>query len=276
MDLVPQTTEPQTLILGYQPPYDWGAILSFLATRSIPGIDRCHDGTYTRTIEIHGKDGILKVHNDTAKNALIARLHTASIVNLLPIVQRLRSLFDLDADPQAANAVLSADRRLAPLVAQAPGLRLPGSWDTFELIIRAILGQQITVAAARTIATRLVERYGHPLRADMDAPFDNPRLFPDCHALAKADIQGIGIPGRRAQTLKAFAQAVATGELNLDPGVDSFELSRQLLAIKGIGKWTVGYVQLRALKDPDAFPSGDIALLRAAQRLGIAQAQPQL
>ena len=240
------------------------------------GID-CRAGeSYIRTIEINASQGILRVHNNAARHTLIAELHIGGIVNLLPIVQRLRSMFDLDADPDAANGVLSADHRLAPLVARAPGLRLPGSWDIFELVVRAILGQQITVAAARTIATRLVERYGRPLNLETNLPLENPCLFPDCHTLAEADIQAIGMPGRRVQTLKFFAQAVADGTLDLDPGVDSHELSRQLLAISGIGKWTVGYVQLRAFKDPDAFPPGDIALLRAAQSLGIAQAQPQL
>lgn len=267
---------PITLMLGYRPPYDWHSILSFLDARAIPGIDHCQGGTYTRTIEISGRHGILSVRNDAAKHTLLAELRIGEIVNLLPIVQRLRILFDLDADPDAANDVLSADPGLAPLVARAPGLRLPGSWDTFELIVRAILGQQITVAAARTIATRLVERYGKPLAVQQNLPFDNPRLFPDCHALATADIQAIGMPGRRAQTLRSFAQAVADGTLNLDPSVDGDTLSRQLLAINGIGKWTVGYVQLRAIKDPDIFPPGDIALLRAAQALGIAQTQPQL
>ena len=277
MSVKSQTTDPQRLILAYRPPYDWQAVLSFLATRAIPGIDCCHDGTYTRTIEIHGRRGILAVRNDTARNALVAQLEIAATVDLSTIAQRLQSMFDLDVDPAAVSEVLSVDERLGPLVAARPGLRLPGCWDPFELIVRAILGQQITVAAARTIATRVVERYGRPFGSGTRLPCGQaPRLFPNAQTLAAADIQSIGMPGRRVQTLQSFAQAVTDDAIDLNPGADGERLTQQLLSIKGIGQWTAGYVQLRTLKDPDAFPPGDIALLRAAQSLGIAQTQPQL
>ncbi len=268
---------PITLMLGYRTPYDWDAVLAFLAARAIPGVEQCAGNSYTRTIEFEGQQGTLRIRNEATKSALIADLWIGEVVNLLPIVQRLRSMFDVDADPDAVRQVLGADRHLAPLVTQAPGLRLPGCWDPFELVIRAIVGQQITVTAARTIVSRLVERYGRPLSTDMSTPFDGkPHLFPDSHTLATADIHKIGMPGRRVETLRSLSQAVAAGTVDLGSDADGETLHRQLVATAGIGKWTAGYVQLRALKDPDAFPPGDIALLRAAQSLGIAQTQTEL
>ncbi|MEM7225861.1 MAG: AlkA N-terminal domain-containing protein [Pseudomonadota bacterium] len=259
------TQAPITLMLGYQPPYDWEAMLGFLRSRAIPGLEACDEASYRRAFQVMGRPGSVRVTNDPKRRALLAQLEIDGVVSLLPIVARLRALFDLDMAPASCLETLSGDPHLAPLVATAPGLRVPGCWDPFELLVRAILGQQVTVAAARTLAGRLIARCGGA-----------PGQFPAPDAVANANLDGIGMPGRRIETLQTLAKAVAEGRIDLDPGSNPERLEADLLATPGIGKWTVGYVRLRALKDPDAFPRADIALLRAAQGLGFAETHREL
>lgn len=278
----PHTADDEhPFILDYLPPYDWPAIRGFFATRAIPGVEWCDDTAYHRTIVLAGLPGLLRVRHDARRCALVAQVRTARVGSLRPVAERIRSMFDLHATPSTVHAVLGADPHLRVLVEAAPGLRVPGSWDPFELAVRAILGQQVTVAAARTLATRLVERWGtrpgwDGPGWDGEAPARHCILFPVADALADAAIETIGMPRRRAQTIRALAAAVARGVIRFEAATDWAALREALLRIPGIGEWTVGYLQLRARKDTDAFPKGDIALLRAAQRLAIADTPAQL
>jgi len=255
--------------LRARPPHDWPGLYRFFCQRAIPGVETCHDRHYQRTIEVGGRAGTVAVGDDAERSSLVVDVGNASPSDA--IIRRLRTMFDVDVDPAAIGETLAADQHLAPLVAARPGLRVPGCWDPFELVVRAVLGQQITVAAARTLAGRLVERFGREL-----TPNSGRFLFPSPAALAEADVGAIGLPRRRAETLRAVAHAVADGALVLDADGDRETTRAQLLAIPGIGEWTVDYVSLRALKDPDAFPAGDLGLVRAAKRLGIAETPADL
>jgi AraC family transcriptional regulator, regulatory protein of adaptative response / DNA-3-methyladenine glycosylase II len=191
---------------------------------------------------------------------VVARVDVDDVGHVAGIVARCRRLFDLDADPLAVDETLGADPRLAPSVRRHPGLRVPGAVDGFELLVRAVLGQQVSVAAARTFAGRLVQRCGRPLatpRGSLTA------AFPDAAAVADADLDGLGLTGARTRTLRAVAETVAAGRLVIDPVADRGEVRARLLELPGIGAWTADYVAMRALGDPDAFPSTDLVLRRA-------------
>jgi AraC family transcriptional regulator of adaptative response / DNA-3-methyladenine glycosylase II len=250
--------------LRYRPPFDWGALLGFLSTRSIPGVENVENGIYRRSILVAGVPGIIELSHALPKVAaseVILEIDHPRPECLLGIVSRVRRLCDLDADPVAIASGLSSDVLLRPLVDARPGLRVPGAWDGFELGIRAILGQQISVRGASTLAGRLVERHGRPLES---ARRGLTHLFPRAEELAGADLTSIGLPKKRAETLSAFSAAVASGQLVLDGSAAPEETRERLRSIAGIGEWTAGYVAMRALNDPDAFPAADLVLLRAA------------
>lgn len=258
---------PVELRLGCRPPFDWPALAGFLAARAIPGLETCTQG-YRRSIRLGPACGVLDVSPGPG-GALTARLRLDGAAPLLAAVAGIRSLFDIDADTAGITAHLAADRRLAPLVARAPGLRVPGAWDAFELAVRAVLGQQVTVAGARTLLGRLVATHGDPLPgADGQGAW---RLFPEAGRLAEADLTAIGLTRARAATVRGLAAAAASGDLCLDPADDPDEAMRRLRALPGIGAWTAGYIAMRALRHPDAFPSADAGLVKAARRLGIAE-----
>jgi AraC family transcriptional regulator of adaptative response / DNA-3-methyladenine glycosylase II len=193
-------------------------------------------------------------------------LQLEDLRDLAAAVQRCRRLFDLDADPVAVGAVLGDDPALAGLVSRVPGKRVPGCVDGAELAIRAVLGQQVSVAGARTAAARLVARYGQPLPTPR-GPLTH--LFPDASVLADANLEDIPLPAARRRTLRALSAALAGGTLVLDAGADREEAERQLPALPGIGPWTAAYIAMRALGDADAFPSTDLGVRRAAERLGL-------
>ncbi|QCI66818.1 helix-turn-helix domain-containing protein [Phreatobacter stygius] len=248
-----------SLRLRYQPPYDWPAMLAFLSARAIAGIEHVEGQTYWRSIALDGVQGVLSV-SPADGNALAATIRFPRLSALPAIIARLRRVFDLAADPRAITAHLAEDPALAPLVSARPGLRVPGAWDGFELAMRAVLGQQITVAAAIRLAGRLVQAHGMPL-AEPTGHLTH--VFPTPDVLAVADLRTLGMPASRAATLSAVAAAVvadpdlfgATREL--DEAVD------RLRAIKGVGQWTAHYIALRQLREPDAFPAADIGLMRA-------------
>jgi AraC family transcriptional regulator of adaptative response / DNA-3-methyladenine glycosylase II len=244
--------------LRYRAPFDWNALLAFLESRAIPGVECVSEGVYRRSIVLSGVPGSIEVaHCDSE---VILDVHHPDSGSLLAIVSRARRLFDLDADPLAIAACLGSDPLLRPLVRARPGLRVPGAWDAFELGIRAILGQQVSVAGASTLVGRLVLRFGRPFEGERAGVT---HLFPEAADLAEADVASIGLPRQRAQTVRAFAAAVARGEIVLDNRSAPEELRKQLQSIAGIGTWTAGYIALRAFNDPDALPSGDLVLLRA-------------
>jgi AraC family transcriptional regulator of adaptative response / DNA-3-methyladenine glycosylase II len=243
--------------LTYRPPYALDAVLRFLAARAIPHVERVHDGEYHRTFVLDGKPGQLSVRGGQA-DSLILRVEYPEPSQLFRIVERTRQIFDLGADPDMIAAQLRTDPAMRPLVDRFPGLRVPGAWDGFELTVRAILGQQVSVMAASTLAGRIAETYGQRFgECSSEA-----RLFPDAAVLADKDLTKIGLTGQRAATIRDLARGVASGEIRFDH--DPEVLRARLLAIRGIGRWTVEYVAMRALGEPDAFPDTDLALRKAA------------
>jgi AraC family transcriptional regulator, regulatory protein of adaptative response / DNA-3-methyladenine glycosylase II len=246
--------------LQFRPPYHWQGMLDFLAPRAIPGVEIVEAGTYRRTISLHGRDGYFEVSLDKEHDALIARIDFGDPRLLYFIVERIRAMFDLNADWAAIAPSLKNDPLLAERVKGEPGLRVPGCWSGFELATRAILGQQVTVQGATVLAGRLVSSFGRPFSGASGLT----HIFPAPEVLADANLTTIGVTGARAETIRALARAVRDGRINFDGVVDSDVFLNRLLEIPGIGKWTAQYVAMRALGEPDAFPSSDLGLLRSA------------
>jgi len=269
------------LRLAHRGPLDAAHLFDFLGVRAVPGVEEIVQRpggarTYRRTLALPGGPGIAEVDEPRADRAdratgggpqtwLDCRLRLASLRDLTSAVQRMRALFDLDADPDAVDRALGADPHLAPLVAARPGLRSPGHVDPHELAVRAVLGQQVTVAAARTLAGRLTARYGEPLPAPSGGLTG---LFPTVAALAEADDEDLAMPGARKRALRGMCAALASGAVDLSPGVDREQAAAALLALPGIGPWTVSYVRMRALGDPDAYLPTDIGVRHGLSAVG--------
>ncbi len=253
----------KSLTLPFQPPFDWVGLLDFLGSRAIPGVEKVEGAVYRRTISLAGQPGILSVEmGEGVFQASIrgpAADHAADHADQARV--RLGRLLDLGADPAAIVAVLGRDPLLAPAVAARPGLRVPGAWDSFELGIRAVLGQQVSVAGASTLAGRLVLAHGAALPPDL-AGDGLTHLFPLPGKLAVADLVGLGLPGARARTLSGLGAAVLANPHLFDTGALEADLAR-LTALRGIGPWSANYMAMRALRHGDAFPAGDLGLLRA-------------
>jgi AraC family transcriptional regulator, regulatory protein of adaptative response / DNA-3-methyladenine glycosylase II len=243
--------------LQARPPFDWASIVTFLAARALPGVEAVDGDRYRRSIRAGDGVAVLEV-----RPAGRGGLHVIvdGPLPVSPLEPRLRRWFDLDADVAAIDAHLARDPLLAPLIAARPGLRVPGAWDPFELAIRAIVGQQVSVAGARTIAGRIVDRAGDRLPTPSSGIV---ALFPTPHQLAAADLSAIGMPGARARAIVGFASAVNGDSSLLEPSDDLASIVARLLALPGIGEWTAQYVALRGLKHPDAFPASDLGILRA-------------
>jgi len=251
------------LRLGYRPPYDFDALLAFLRGRALPGVELVDEHSYSRVFGPSESPGWLRLSAwPDGEHALRLQLHCPQPSQLLGVVTKLRRMFDLDANPQAIADTFHHDKVLGPLIARRPGLRLPGGWDGFEIAVRAILGQQISVAAARTLATRIVQRYGEPLPNVAVAGLE--RLFPTAAALADADLSEIGVTTARAATIRGVAQALLDGRVDFraEQALDTFFDS--WIALPGIGEWTAHYIAMRALSEPDAFPAADLILRREA------------
>ncbi len=255
-----------TLKLFYRPPYDWSSMIGFLRVRAIPGVEEAMAGGYRRSVTFGGKPGVIAVRPVLEKNFLSATFELADLSHLQRAIEITRRLFDLDCDSTAIDAQLAADPTLAGLVEARPGLRVPGAWDGFEISLRAVLGQQISVGAAATFARRLVEAFGTAINP---GPNETLRyLFPEPKTLIDADIARIGLTTRRAETIRRLAAAFADGRIDLG-AVDGLAGAEEMLCrVPGIGPWTAQYIAMRALGDPDAFPVGDIALLRAINGRG--------
>ncbi|MBX5481768.1 MAG: DNA-3-methyladenine glycosylase 2 family protein [Myxococcaceae bacterium] len=245
-----------TLRLALRPPYDWDALLSFLAPRAIPGVEHIDAGVYRRTFD----GGWLQVRPDEGHALVLTVTPTRPLRGeLMAITRRIRRMFDLNADPLAIAAVLSADPLLAPSVRARPGLRVPGAWDPFETCVRAILGQQVSVRAATTLSGRLVERFGTQIDG---GPLGLTHHFPTPAKLERAAIESIGVPRARAECIRAIARAAGTLS---EPAGSLDALIARLTALPGIGPWTAHYLAMRVFREPDAFPSGDLVLRKAAQ-----------
>jgi AraC family transcriptional regulator of adaptative response / DNA-3-methyladenine glycosylase II len=245
--------------LRFRPPYNWTGMLRFLAARATPGVESVEAGRYCRSISLHGSHGYLDVSLDEGNDALAVRVQFGDPRLLFFIVERIRAMFDLNADWAAIVPSLRVDPVLARRVDAEPGLRVPGCWNGFELAIRAILGQQITVKGATTLAGLLVRTFGQPFSGTNNLT----HLFPAPEVLADADLTSMGMPRARAATIRALARAVCDERISFEGIVASDDFLTRLCEIPGIGKWTAQYVALRALGEPDAFPSGDLGLLRA-------------
>ena len=241
-------------------PLDWDRMLGYFERRAIAGVEHVADDTYRRTITVDGDPGVIEITRGGGDH-LVLRVHLPHAGGLIHVVQRARAIFGLDRDPSAADAHLADDPVLAPLIAASPGLRVPGTWDPFETGVRAIVGQQVSVAGASTVTARIVERVGVPVPGL--EPFGLTHTFPAPATVATADLDGIGMPGARAEAIKAFAAAVDKGELPLDGRLPLDDLLAAICAVPGLGPWTAGVIALR-MGEPDTFPAADLGLRRAA------------
>ncbi|MDJ0761200.1 MAG: Ada metal-binding domain-containing protein [Woeseiaceae bacterium] len=249
-----------TVRLRYREPFDWDQALGFFVFRATPGVESVGQNEYTRSIRHAGSDGLIRVRHDEP-GSLSVSIHGVPTSAIFPIVQRARSMFDVDAPVAEIEACLERDPELAGRLPDARGVRVPGVWNGFELAVRAILGQQVSVAAATTMAGRVAERYGDAVQFDGHA--DITRHFPEPERLARARFNDMGLIGSRIQSIRDLARAVVKGDLSLNEDADPVETRQELLKIRGIGDWTAQYIAMRALKDPDAFPASDLGLLRA-------------
>jgi DNA-3-methyladenine glycosylase II len=249
------------LLLAFQPPYDWPAMLGFLSMRAIAGIEEVIDDVYSRSIGLNGVHGTLSITPATA-DSLELTLDFPDSSAVPEMVARLRRMFDLDADLISIHRHLSVDPLLAPLIAERPGLRVPGTWDGLELAMRAVLGQQITVGAAIKLAGKLVAQYGTPLSSPRGGLT---HVFPEAAVLAAADLARLGMPKSRGRTLSGVAQAVLDDPLLFEPGRQGGVA--RLLALYGIGDWTAQYIALRQLREMDGLPNGDVGLINALAAL---------
>jgi len=287
-----------TLRLPLRPPYHASGLFGFLAARAIPGVEVADQAGYARTLRLPHGPAVVAIAPGTGPNGtvdhLAARLRLTDLRDLATAVSRLRRLADLDADPAAVDAALAADPALAASVAAAPGIRLPGTVEPTEIVLRALLGQQVTVAAARTAAARLTDALGEPLRrgaggldgpgasgrldsgpADggrlQSGPLDGlSRLFPTPAAIAEHGAEVLRGPARRTATIVAVAAAMADGSLRVHPGRDAEDLRAELVALPGVGPWTAGYVLMRVLGATDELLVTDVALAKGAAALGVA------
>ena len=254
--------------LPYRKPFDWQGLLQFFSGRATPGVEQVIDDAYIRSISINGQPGIIECRHLGSESSISLSLHGVATEQIFQVVQRVREMLDLDAPVAEIAAVLGSDEVLGAMVKQCPGVRVPGAWDGFELTVRAILGQQVSVKAATTLAGRIAARYGAAIQlpASLAGRTDGltiERLFPTPEKLMRARFNDIGLVTSRAETIRRVAGAVVRGDLSFDNSQDVDEFCRSLTAMRGIGDWTAQYVAMRALKSPDAFPASDLGLLRA-------------
>jgi AraC family transcriptional regulator of adaptative response / DNA-3-methyladenine glycosylase II len=256
------------LRLPFRPPLDYDRMLAFLAVRAIPGVEEVTGGTYARTVNLPNGQGIIRLsHPSPGTGYIDCELVLDDLRDLTTAVQRCRRLLDLDADPETISGFLSSDPVLGPLVRSCPGRRSPGHVDGDELAMRAVLGQQVSVAAARRLGARLVVAYGKPLSRPEGGLT---HLFPDAATIAAADPAGLPMPRTRAAALVNLAAALASRQISLDPGAERDRAAAQLQSLPGIGPWTASYVAMRALSDPDAFLDSDVGVRAGLARLGVA------
>ena len=251
------------LTLAYRPPLAWPELLRFLQGRATQGVEHVDGDTYARTAVVGDHRGWLKVRPNAGQNTLSIEVATSLVPALPEVLARVKSLFDLHARPDVIASHLADDSRLGRVAARCPGLRVPGAFDGLELVVRAILGQRVSVKAATSLAGRLVGRLGEPIETPVAALH---RLFPSPARLAavdEAELKSLGISGSRAATIRAVAQAVLVGQIDLEPSPDPERVIAKLQELPGIGDWTAQYIAMRALRWPDAFPAGDLGLLKA-------------
>lgn len=256
-----KTVEPENQYvfrLRFRPPYHWPGMLSFLAARATPGVEAVETGVYRRSISLNGNQGYFEVSLDEDTHTLVARIQFGDPRALFFIVERIRAMFDVNADWSSLAMALRSDRELRKRLDTDPGMRVPGCWDGFELATRAVLGQQVTVKGATVLAGRIARAFGEPFSAG-----NLTHTFPAPEVLCDAELSSIGLPKARAATIRALARAVRDGQINFEGIIDIDQFLNRLCEIPGIGNWTAQYIAMRALREPDAFPSSDLGLLRA-------------
>ena len=259
---IASASDELALRLPFRPPYDFAHLMMFLERRVIPGVEAVDAHGYRRSFVAEGSPGWLSVAPIEGESALALRVHHPKPSALGGIVARVRRMFDVDADPLAINTHLRRSELLKPLVRRWPGQRLPNAWDGFELAVRAILGQQVSVAAARTLASRIADRHGEPFPEG--AAVDLHALFPSPETLTDAPLEEIGVMRARADAIRTLARAVVDGSVHFRTEQTLAAFEESLVALPGIGPWTAHYVAMRALGQPDAFPAADLILRRAA------------
>jgi AraC family transcriptional regulator of adaptative response / DNA-3-methyladenine glycosylase II len=262
-DRRPEDTGALVLRLPYRAPLDTEHLLGFLGARSVSGIEEALDGAYRRSLRLPHGGGVVELR--PLEQHVQARFWLDDLRDLAAAMQRARGLLDLDSDPDAVKEALGEDRLIGSIVAAAPGRRVLGHVDSQELAIRAVIGQQVSLRGAATVAARLVRELGEPLEQPFGALT---HTFPSAEALAAADPGKLPVPRARARALHTLAAALAGEQLVLDVGADRERARRQLAALPGIGPWTAEYVAMRALRDPDAFPASDLGVRRALEQLG--------
>ncbi len=263
-----------TVRLTYKPPYDWQAILSHLDARAVEGVERVRDGSYFRTIEHDGETGTVEVSHVPETRSLRATIRFPAVRALPSIVNRIRRVFDLGADVTMIGKHLARDPMLAPLISKRPGLRTPGAWDGFELAVRAVLGQQISVGAARRLAGQLVVACGTPMTADPRSDASLTSTFPRADQLTAATVAALGMPRARQLALETLAHATLADPHLFEPLETVEKTVSRLCALRGVGDWTAHYIALRAAREPDAFPSSDVGLLRSVANRDGARMSP--
>lgn len=251
------------LRLACRQPFDAESAIEFLGARAVHGVEELDGDAYRRSLSLRYGGVVAELRAEGS--AIRCRLRLDDLRDLTAAVARCRRLLDLDADPQTVATQLGKDRWLGDLVCKRPGLRVPGCVDGFELAVRAVIGQQVSVAAARTVAAKLVQRYGEPLAEPVGAVTHR---FPSSEALARARPASLPMPRGRARALREMSVLVARGELGLDAGAEAGASVEKLLSVRGIGPWTASYVAMRALGDPDAYLAGDVGLRRALEQRG--------
>ncbi|HEU4631230.1 MAG TPA: AlkA N-terminal domain-containing protein [Gemmatimonadaceae bacterium] len=267
------SSDTLTLQLAYRPPFEWAGLLRFLGLRALARVERVEGDAYLRTVCLGEHRGWIHVRHLPERRALAVELSSALTPALPALLGRLRHLFDLSARPDVITAQLARDARLREAVARTPGLRVPGAFEGFELAVRAVLGQQVSVKAATTLAGRFVAAFGEPI-ATPHVGLDH--LAPTPQRVAEAapeEIAALGIVQARARSIVALAQEIAAGRLVLEPGAEPEATMRQLVALPGIGAWTAHYIAMRALRWPDAFPKEDVALRKALGGVTAARAE---
>ncbi|MGB6068050.1 MAG: AlkA N-terminal domain-containing protein [Desulfomonilaceae bacterium] len=253
-----------TLTLSYRPPFDWERILEFFELRAIPGVEFVAEGAYRRTIRINETTGMISVAHSAKENALLLKVALSDSRDLMSIVERVRRMFDLDANMTAIHDVLAADPVLERSLGKHPGFRLPGAWDPFEVAIRAVVGQQVSVKGARTILGRIGAKAGPHFESGDHLELTY--FFPTAHELNTCDLGRIGMPGTRIRTVKALAEAVDREKLSFVVKGSLSDYIDQMTRIAGIGDWTAQYIAMRGMSEPDAFPAGDLGIVRALRQ----------